>query len=243
MELKGKTALVTGSAKRVGRQIALTLAREGVNILVHYLTSADDAEKTAVEVRAFGVFCDTMKADLSDPTDVRRLVAAVRKARREPDILVNSASLFYKTPIDEVTEADWDTLMNANLKGPFILSSELGRDMAAAGGGVIINIADWSGFRPYRDYVPYCTSKGGLITLTKALARDLAPKVRANAVAPGPVLLPPHFTEDEKEAVIRRTPLGRIGTPNDVAAAVRFLCESDFINGTVLVVDGGRSIA
>ena len=114
--------------------------------------------------------------------------------------------------------------------------------MAEGTGGKIINIADWSGIRPYKDYAPYCASKGGLITLTKSLARDLAPKVQANAIAPGPVLLPPDFTEEEKQAVIRKTVLGRVGDPSDIAHAVIFLLENDFINGSVLVVDGGRSL-
>lgn len=240
--LTGHTALVTGAAKRVGREIALALARRGANVLVHYRHSADEAERTAAEIRSLGVFSDTLRADLAHAPDAQKLLAQVAHIGKPVDILVNSASLFYRTPIDAVSEKDWDALIDANLKGPFLLSTELGRRMAAAGGGVIINIADWAGFRPYRDYLPYCTSKGGLLTMTKALARDLAPKVRANAVAPGPVLLPEDFSEEDKAAIIKRTPLGRIGSPADVAHAVLFLVESTFVNGIVLTVDGGRSI-
>lgn len=242
MTLQNRTALVTGAAKRVGREIALTLARKGVNILLHFNHSADEAEKTAVEIRALGVFCDTVKADLSRAADIEKLCAWVRHVGKPVDILVNSASVFYKTPADTVSEKDWDAFIDANLKGPFLLSAELGRDMTRRAGGSIVNIADWSGFRPYRDYMPYCVSKGGLLTLTKALARDFAPSVRANAVAPGPVLLPADFSEEEKAAIIKKTPLGRIGTPSDVANSVVFLVENDFINGIVLTVDGGRSI-
>ncbi len=242
MDLKGKTALVTGAAKRVGREIALELARSGVNILLHYNTSQTDAEKTAEEIRGLGVACSPCKADLSKASEIDQMTKEILKRHNSIDILVNSASLFYKTPIENVNEADWDTFMNANLKGPFLLSTQFGRQMAKAKGGKIINIADWSGFRPYRDYLPYCVSKGGLITLTKALARDFAPKVQANAIAPGPVLLPPDFSEEEKKTVINKTLLGRLGTPQDIAYAVRFLLENDFINGTVLTVDGGRSI-
>lgn len=243
MILDGKTALITGAAKRVGKEIALELARSGCHILAHYNTSQTEAEKTAKEIRSLGVRCDLFQADLSNPRSISQMTKKIFEKAGSVHVLVNSASLFYKTPIEKLRESDWDTLLNANLKGPFLLSMEIGIAMSRHDGGKIINIADWSGQRPYRDYIPYCVSKGGLITLTKALARDLAPKVQVNAIAPGPVLLPPDFSEEEKELVIRKTPLGRIGAPQDVATAARFLAENDFINGTVLCVDGGRSIA
>ncbi len=242
MLLKGRSALVTGAAKRVGKEIALELARSGCHILLHYHTSGFEAGKTSDEIRALGVGCDLFQADLSDSVSIAKMLEQIFQKKDAVDVLVNSASLFYKTPLKNAKESDWDALINANLKGPFLLSRQIGTRMAKREGGKIVNIADWSGFRPYRDYAPYCVSKGGLITLTKALARDLAPKVQVNAVAPGPVLLPPDLSEEEKEAIIRKTPLGRIGTPQDVAYAVRFLLENDFINGAVLVVDGGRSI-
>ncbi len=241
MELHRKRALVTGGAVRVGREIALALAAKGAEILLHYRSSATEAEETAAAVRALGVRCDTFQADLAVSADVSRL-AREALAAGPVHVLVNSASLFYKTPPGAVAESDWDTLVDANLKGPFLLSMALGKAMAAANGGTIVNIADWSGFRPYRDFAPYCVSKGGLLTLTKALARDFMPNVRANAVAPGPVMPPPDMSEEERQAVSGKTLVGRWGTPRDVAAAVVFLAESDFINGTVLVVDGGRSI-
>ncbi len=239
MELKGKWVLVTGAAKRVGRRIALEFAGRGAAVHLHYHTSAAEAEKTAAEIRALGVECRTHRADLSRPDEVRKLATSLEAP---VDVLVNSASLFFRTPVDTASEADWDRLMNANLKGPFLLSNAIGLGMRERGGGRIVNIADWSGLRPYHDYSAYCASKGGLITLTKALAQDLAPKVLVNAVAPGPVLLPEDYSEKEKEAVARLTALGRWGDPADIARAAVFLAESDFINGTVLVVDGGRSL-
>ena len=242
MEIKGKTALVTGGAKRVGREIALGFARKGVHVLIHYHTSETEARKTADDIKSLGVQCRLFKADLVKTAELVKMVSEVYRQVRSVDILVNSASLFYKTPFKTVQESDWDKLVDTNLKSPFILCKEIGNKMAEGSGGKIVNIADWSGFRPYKDYAPYCASKGGLITLTKSLARDLAPKVYANAIAPGPVLLPPDVTEGEKEAIIKNTALGRIGTPQDIANAVIFLAENDFINGTVLVVDGGRSI-
>ncbi len=240
MEIRGKTALVTGAAKRVGRVIALDLARQGADIALHYRESLVEARKTQAEVQALGVQCRLLKADLSRTAEVLAMVCEL--GQNGADILVNSASLFYKTPLETASEEDWDRLMDANLKSCFTLSRELGLHMKKRGSGKIVNIADWSGWRPYRDYAPYCSSKGGLITLTKALARDLAPSVQVNAVAPGPVLRPEGMTEDEAQKTAEKTALGRWGTPEDVAHAVRFLVESDYIDGTVLVVDGGRSI-
>ncbi len=242
MELRGKTALVTGGAKRIGREIALALAKKGARLLIHYNTSEKEAEHVASEIKSLNADCLLFQADLSKTENILKLTAEIFSRVRTVEILINSASLFYKTPFGTVEESDWDRLVDTNLKGPFLLSKEIGNKMFNYGGGKIINIADWSGLRPYKDYSPYCVSKGGLIALTKALARDLAPKVTANAVAPGPVLTPPDMSEHEKEAIANATLLGRWGSPEDVANAVIFLAESDFINGTVLVVDGGRSI-
>ncbi len=239
MDIRGKTALVTGAAKRVGREIALHLARKGANIVLHYHRSKAEAEKTALEIRALGTECRLVSADLSNAAVVEKM--ATEAAVRPPHILVNSASVFYKTPLCDAKDSDWDSIMDTNLKAPFLLSKIIGCAMAKGTGGKIINIADWSGFRPYKDYAPYCVSKGGLLTLTKALVRDLSPKVQANSVAPGPILPPPDMSEEEKEQVTKKTLLGRWGSPLDIAYATAFLIESDFINGTVLVVDGGRS--
>lgn len=238
MEIKGKTALVTGAAKRVGKEIALELARRGAAICLHYHKSEKEAHATAAEIRALGAECNLFQADLSNAADAVRMAKKINDVH-SIDILVNSASLYYKTPIESVTEKDWDALVDSNLKGPFFLSKEIGARMTH--GSAIVNIADWSGLRPYKSFAPYCAAKGGLITLTKALARDLAP-VRCNAVAPGPILPPPDMSDAEKEAVSKQTIVGRWGSPRDIACAVAFLAESDFVNGTVLVVDGGRSI-
>lgn len=233
---------MTGGAKRVGREIALELARQGAGIALHYNASKTDAEKTAVEIKALGSDCKLFQADLSKVSEIQKLAQALADSKTQIDFLINSASIFYKTKFENVTEKDFDDFMNANLKGPFFLSQLIGTQMARRSGGKIINIADWSGFRPYKDYAPYCASKGALITFTKSLARDLAPKVFSNAVAPGPVLLPENFSDEEKKAIEKTTALGRIGSPEDIAKACVFLLQNDFVNGTVLVVDGGRSI-
>jgi NAD(P)-dependent dehydrogenase (short-subunit alcohol dehydrogenase family) len=242
MEIQGKTALITGGAKRVGRAIALALAGKGAHILLHYRSSEKEAQNTASEIETLGGRCELFRADLTKSSDIQKMLSAIEKRPASVDILVNSASLYFKTPVNSVREEEWDRLIDANLKAPFLLSVEIGRRMSKRSGGKIINIADWSGFRPYKDYIAYCTSKGGLITMTKSLARDFAPKIQANAVAPGPVLPPSGMDDAEKAAIAKTTALGRWGKPEDVAAAVIFLVENDFVNGIVLVVDGGRSI-
>src|SRR6185295_3598710 len=159
-------------------------------------------------------------------------------------LLVNSASNYIRRPFDAITEADWDASIDVNLKAPFLLAWTIGKAMRARGEGCIVNVTDWAGDRPYRQYLAYCVSKGGLITLTKALAKELAPTVRVNAVSPGPVMPPDEFGPDELAAIRRATPLARIGTPEDVARAIRFIAEeADFSTGSILHVDGGRGIA
>jgi NAD(P)-dependent dehydrogenase (short-subunit alcohol dehydrogenase family) len=244
MTLRGRWALVTGAARRVGRVVAHELASRGANVIVHYHTSAAEASTAVASLRALGVEADALAADLADATAVRRLAADAEARSGGIAVLVNSASNYLRTPFDAITEADWDASLDVNLKAPFVLAWTLGRAMRARGDGVIVNVADWAGERPYRDYLPYCVSKAGLIALTKSLAMELAPAVRVNAVAPGPVLLPEHFGEAETAAVRRATPLARIGAPEDVARAIRFLAEeADFSTGSVLHVDGGRGIA
>ena len=234
MNLTGKTALVTGAGKRVGREIALALARRGANVVVHYNSSAAEARQVVKEIRALGVNAMAMKAD---QTNARQVRDAVRKAGRI-DVLVASAAVFQRTPFDRLTERDWDFHLDANLKGPFLFALEAGKRMKA---GKMIFFADWAAMRPYRNYLPYLVSKAGIICLTKALAKELAPRVQVNAIAPGPVLLPPDFSAKEKRQVIDSTLVKRLGSPQDIVNSVLFLLEgSDFITGHVLVVDGGR---
>ena len=244
MELRGRWALVTGAAKRVGRVIALELARHGANIVVHYNSSATDAASTVGEITALGVQSFAIAADLGKPTAVAELAREADTRSGGVSVLVNSASNYLRVPFDDLTEAVWDASLDVNLKAPFLLSWTIGRAMRDRGEGTIVNLADWAGERPYRDYLPYCISKAGMIALTKALAKELAPTVRVNAVAPGPVLPPDDFGPDTLAAIRRATPLGRIGSPEDVARAIRFLAEeASFSTGSILQVDGGRGIA
>ena len=244
MTLQGRWALITGAAKRVGRVVAEELAGRGANVVIHYNSSVADAEATVAALRARGVSAVAVRADLADAEQVRRLAAEAERVSGGLALLVNSASNYLRTPFDTITEAAWDASVDVNLKAPFLLAWAVGRAMRDRGEGCIVNVADWAGERPYRHYLPYCVSKAGVVALTRALAKELAPTVRVNAVAPGPVLLPEDFGADEVAAVRRATPLGRIGTPQDVARAIRFLAEeAEFSTGSVLHVDGGRGIA
>jgi len=245
MDLKRKTALVTGAARRVGREIALGLARRDANVIVHYNSSATEARETVAEIKALGVDAIAVRADQSKAHQVKAAVDRALDHFSRIDILVASAAVYRKTPFDSLTERDWDDHIDANLKGPFLFALEIGRQMKRRRvAGKIILFADWAAIRPYADYLPYCVSKAGIICLTKALAKSLGPRIQVNAIAPGPILLPPDFTAAERRAVINATLVKRIGSPQDIVNSVLFLIEgSDFITGHTLVVDGGRLIA
>jgi pteridine reductase len=195
-------------------------------------------------LEAFGKKSLAIRADVSRAAEVTTAVGRVVETFGRIDILVNNAAVFPRTPWAALDEAAWDGVIDTNLKGSFLVAKAAGDRMKAQGSGKIVNIADWAGERPYRDYLPYCISKAGVIALTKALALELAPDVQVNAVAPGPVMLPDDMSAQERAAVVAATPLRRIGSPDDIANAVLFLLEgSDFITGAVLPVDGGRLIA
>ncbi len=243
MELKGRGVLVTGAAKRVGRIIALTVAGRGADVVVHYHHSHQDAHRTVEEIRALGVRAAAISADLGSVPESVALVEQAAAFLGRLDVLVNNASVFLRTPFETITEQQWDIHFDINVKAVFFCSQAAARIMQKQGEGKIINISDWAGYRPYMHYIPYCVSKAGVIALTQVLARTLAPAIQVNGVAPGPVLLPEDYDETEREKILRGTPLGRLGSPEDVARAVLFLIEgSDFITGHTLVVDGGRLI-
>jgi NAD(P)-dependent dehydrogenase (short-subunit alcohol dehydrogenase family) len=244
MELRGRWALVTGGAKRVGRAIALELAARGANVVVHFHTSAAEADATVQEIRGHGVEAMALGAELGKTDAVVRMAREAEAKTGGIDVLVNNASNYFRVPFDDLTEQVWDASLDVNLKAPFLLSWTIGRAMRARGRGRIVNLADWAGERPYNDYLPYCVAKAGVICLTKALAKALAPEVQVNAVAPGPVMPPDDLGPDERKAIVRATPLKRFGKPDDVARCVRFLAEeADFSTGAVFLVDGGRLIA
>jgi len=243
VNLEGRTALVTGSALRIGRQTCLELASRGANIVINYRSSADAANQLVGEIKELGVKAVAVQADVSKSADVSRLGAEARAAFGKVDILVNNASHYPVTPIHEITEEEWDRSIDIDLKGPFLCCMEFGLPMADGDGGAIINMTDWAVFRPYKDYLPYLAAKGGIVTLTKALAVELAPNVRVNAIAPGPIQPPDYLSQEERLDSAGGTLLGRWGGPLEIARAIAFLAEADFITGVILRVDGGRLIA
>ena len=241
MELRSRVALVTGAGRRVGRAIALALAGKGMRVAVHYNASADEAHETVRLARAAGA-ADAwpIAADLRDPAAITTLVHDVAAHGGSLDVLVNSAAEMKRTPFDSVTPAEWDDIMTLNLKSPFFCAQAAARHMTA--GGAIVNIADLAALETWPEYIPHGISKAGVMQMTRALARRLAPAIRVNAVVPGAVLLPEHWTTEDADKLIRTTPLGRLGAPEDVAHAVVYLLESDYVTGDAVVVDGGRHL-
>jgi NAD(P)-dependent dehydrogenase (short-subunit alcohol dehydrogenase family) len=243
MNLDGKVALVTGGATRVGRAISLALARCGADVVVNYNSSADEALRTQADIVALGRVALPFKADVSQGGQVQSMVEAAVAQFGRLDVLVNSASIWRRTPWPEVSEADWDLLHGVAAKGPFLCARAAAPHLTVHGEGAIVNIVDLSAFAPFPGYLPHSAAKAALLNMTYALAIEMAPAVRVNAVAPGPVLPPPNFTQEQTAAVAGATLLGRWGTAEDVAQAVVFLAQADYITGVVLPVDGGELLA
>jgi pteridine reductase len=242
VRLAGAVALVTGAGTRIGQAIAVGLARAGCDVAVHYRGSAGGAEATARDVRAAGRRAELLPADLADAAAARGLADRAAHALGRLDVVVNSAAIMVHQPVETVTPESWDATLDLNLRAVFFVAQGAVAHLRPAK-GKIVNLADVAGFEPWPAYLPHCVSKAGVVMLTKALARALAPDVAVNAVAPGPVLLPEGWDRATRDHIRATTPLGRLGEPADVVAAVRFLLEgSDFVTGTVLVVDGGRLI-
>ena len=243
--LDGKTALITGGARRIGAQIARTLHAAGMNIALHYRASVRDAEALRDELEAERPdSVILLQADLLDTAALPDLVQSAHDAWGRLDVLVNNASSFYPTPVGKITEADWDDLMGSNLKAPLFLS-QLAAPMLATHHGCIVNLVDIHATRPLKGYPVYSAAKAGLYMLTQSLARELGPAVRVNGIAPGPILWPePSENAAMHEALIERTALKREGAPEEVARAVLFLIrDGGYITGHVLPVDGGRMLS
>lgn len=241
MELKGKVALVTGAGTRVGRVIALALGKAGMRVSVHYAGSEKGARETAAEIVRNGGEARTLPGDLVDPATGPRLIEHTVKVFGSLDVLVNSAAVMLQTPIGEVLVEDWDAMFALNLRAPFFLSQAAARVMRERGGS-IVNISDLAAFETWRNYIPHSITKAGIVQMTRGLAHALAPRIRVNAIAPGPVLLPEGWTQEQANKLIATTPLGRIGTPEDVAQAVLYLLNADYVTGETIIVDGGRHI-
>lgn len=242
MELGGKTALVTGGAKRVGRGICLALARAGADVAVHYGSSADEALKLADEIRGMGRRAATFAADLSQPPQIEAMFVELSRVMPRLDVLVNCAAVYHRTPLETLTAQQWDAEMAVNARAPALCIRHAMPLMA--GGGAIINISDSAAEKGPPNYPAYCASKAAVEALTRSAARALAARnIRVNAVAPGVAAWPADVAGEELEQLRRRTlklvPMGREGTPEDIASAVVFLAASDYITAQILRVDGG----
>jgi pteridine reductase len=237
--LLGRVALVTGAGRRVGRAIALEVARAGADVVIHYFRSDVFARETAAAVTQLGRRSWLVPADLSTSQGVDGLFDKVLEISPRIDLLVNSAADFERLPLGDITPDKWDAMLALNLRAPYLASRRAAPLMQAAGGGVIINIVDVAGLRPWPNHLHYVVSKAGLISMTQCLALELAPLIRVNAVAPGTVLPAPN--QGNVEEVRKRTPLRRLATPEDVGRTVVFLAGGpDSITGQVITVDGGR---
>lgn len=244
MELAGKTALVTGAARRLGKAIALELASRGASIVVHYGSAEEEARETVAEIEALGVSAWPVQADLRAPAHIDRLFDRIEELSRGLTVLVNSASSFESEPFLEIDVASWDDVLALNLRAPFLCTQRAAGIMRASGGGVIINIADLSAFEPWKKFAHHGTSKAALVHLTRVSAHELAPEVRVNCVVPGAILPPPGISESgefwRKRGDV--VPLRRTGASGEVAEAVAFLVCNEFITGAVLPVDGGEHL-
>jgi pteridine reductase len=241
MDLHGRAALVTGGAHRLGRAIALALGRAGANVVVHYHSSEEPARALHDELIALGVQAALVDGDLSVVAEAERVADQAIAQWGELAVLVNNTGIWGSTPLGTVSQERWDELMNTNVRGAFFASQRAAPALRAAR-GAIVNIADVGALRPWRNHTPYLVSKGAVVTLTQALAKDLAPDVRVNAVAPGPVLLPDDWTPKQAERAGKSVLLGRVGSPEDVAQAVIYLAQADYVTGVVLPVDGGQRL-
>ena len=239
--LAGKAALITGAAKRIGRSVALRLASEGADVIVNYRNSKDEADEVVAQITAMGRRAVGFQADVAKREEVIAMFGAVEKEFGRLDVLVNNAGMFFPAKFEELTEEQWDRILDTNLKSQFLCSQAAAPMLRRSGHGRIINFASLGGLLAWPAYTHYCVSKAGVIMLTRCLARALAPEITVNAVAPGTISFPSD-AQGLAEDFIRRAPLQRTGTAKDIEDAVVFLAQSAFVTGQVIVVDGGRSL-
>ncbi len=242
MKLNERVVLVTGAARRVGRAIALRLAGAGCQLAVHYNTSSEAAADTVDRCRAAGARAEAFDADLADLDASAAVVQRVLRQFGRLDVLVNNASVFEPMALEQFSQAEWERTLRINLTAPMVLA-HAARDALRQARGRIVNLCDVSTACPWPDHLAYMVSKGGLDTLTKVLARALAPEVNVVGIAPGVAAWPEHYDEKTRARLTRRIPLERAGTPEDIAAAVHFvLRDGDYLTGAILPIDGGRHL-
>jgi pteridine reductase len=242
MELRGKVALVTGAGRRLGRAMADALAKRGMTMAIHHHASSEGARELREEILRAGGRAECFSADLADAEAARALPGQVVAELGRLDVLVNSAAIMQRLGFEETTPQQWDAIHNLNLRSVFFCTQGAAPALRATGGKVV-NLADLAGLEPWSGFAAHSTSKAGVVMLTKVLALSLAPKVTVNAIAPGAVLVPEDYSPEERDRLVRSTPLRRLGSPSDVISALLYLLEGgDFVTGEVLVVDGGRLI-
>jgi pteridine reductase len=243
-DLQGKTALVTGAARRIGAAIARRLHAAGASVVLHYRGAEAEAVALEAELNAARAGSATkVKADLLAPIAPKALVGATLDRYGRLDVLVNNASTFYPTAVGDIEAGHWEELMGSNLRAPLFLSQEAAPHLKK-NGGAIVNLSDIHASRPLKGYLVYSVAKSGLVALTRALALELAPEIRVNGIAPGAIAWPDdgQFPPPERERIVATTPLARLGSPAEIAQAVHFLVTAPFVTGQVLAVDGGRSV-
>ena len=242
MDTANKIALVTGGARRVGKAIAVALARSGARVVITYNTSVAEAAITVAEIERSGGQASAVQCDQRDLGTIDRLFDRLRQDVARLDILVNSAAIMERQPALEITPDDWSRVIDTNLRGPFFMAQRAAQWMLTTGGGVIVNIADLSALHPWPSYLTHTISKSGIVAMTKTLALALAPSIRVNAIAPGTVLKPEEWEAERWEKMIAALPVQHGGSPEDVAEAVLFCAHSEFMTGQLIVLDGGRSL-
>ncbi len=241
MDWNDRVALITGGGRRVGRALVLALAKRGMAVAIHYNESAGGAEDTASLARSAGAKAEVFPADLSRPASIDPLVDGVLKRFGRLDVLVNSAAIMQRTPFGGIDADSWERIFAINLRAPFLLAQAAAPHIATQHGS-IVNIADLAAFETWPAYIPHGLTKSAVVHMTRSLARVLAPDVRVNAIAPGTVLLPENFSQEDAAHLDETTPLKRSGSPDDVAHALLFLLDAEYITGETIIVDGGRHV-
>lgn len=242
MDISGKVALITGSAKRIGRETAIELGKRGARVAIHFRSSENEAGETLRLIQAAGGSGAVFQAELTNTSDIHEMFRKLESQLGGLDILVNSASVFDAGTAENATPEHWDLQMDANARGPFFVAQAAAKMMMRRGQGKIVNMVDVAGEVVWPGYFAYSVSKAALIAVNRGMAKAYAPSIQVNGVAPGPVLFPEHYTEDQKRSAIERTLLKRAGNPRDIVNAIVFLIENDYITGEIIHVDGGRHI-
>ena len=242
MDLQDKVVLVTGAGVRLGQAVAQQLGQLGMRVIIHYHQSEKGAKQTVQRLPGGESRHLILQANLKEVSAIKELVRIAEDKSGPISVLINNAADFFPTPFFSTTVEEWDHFLSLNLKAPFFLAQTVGEGMKSRGEGKIINMVDSSTERPWVSFLPYCTSKAGLVSLTKGLARVLSPEVQVNGIAPGTVLPPPDHSEMDYISSVKHSLLKRIGFAEDIVQAVEYLLLSDFVTGSILPVDGGRSV-